>query len=627
MEKLKLHTASLVEGKIQLIAELFPSCVTEAHGVSGEISLKLDFDQLRQELSDNIVEGAQERYRLDWPGRREALVTANAAIAKTLRPQREKSVNFDETKNIFIEGDNLDALKLLQETYLGKVKLIYIDPPYNTGSDFIYEDDFGVDVDSYFERSNQKNDEGARLTTNRDTNGRFHSDWLSMIYPRLVLARTLLRDDGAIFISIDDGEIGNLRKVCDQVFGDHNFVSNIIWEKKYTRANDAKWFSDNHDHVLCYARNKEAFVLNLVPRNDDQIAAYSSPDNHPKGKWKATPLHAKSGTNNSAFKFSNGVVWAPPTGTFRRFNDETMRQMDNGNEIWFGINGKQVPSRKSFLCDVKDGVTPVTIWPYAEVGHNHEANTELKLLELGGLFNNPKPVRLIKRCIFLASAKSSEDIILDFFSGSATTAHAVMALNAEQNANRRFILVQLPEPADETNEAFKAGYKNISEIGQERIRRAGAKIKADNGINAPNLDVGFRVLKIDSSNMKDIYYAPDAVGQKDLLVHADNIREDRSPEDLLFQVMLDWGVDLALPIGKEVIAGKTVFFVDGNALAVCFEPDISEELVTALAKRREHGVALLKVVFRDASYRTDSVKINVEQIFKLLSPSTEIRSL
>lgn len=627
MEKLKLHTPNLVLSNIDKIASMFPGCITEGHDKNGMPTKTIDFDQLRQALSESIIEGDKERYRLDWPGKREALVTANSPIAKTLRPCRNISVEFDKTKNIFIEGDNLDALKLIREAYLGQVKVIFIDPPYNTGNDFIYEDDFSEDAETYLHRSNQKNAEGFSLVKNTESNGRFHSDWLSMIYARLMLAQSLLRDDGAIFISIDDGEVGNLRKVCDQVFGENNFVANIIWEKKYTRANDAKWFSDNHDHILCYARNKELLSINLLPRNEDQIAAYANPDNHPKGKWKATPLHAKSGTNSTSFTFKNGVVWVPPPGTFRRFNDQSMKQMDDSGEIWFGADGKQIPSRKSFLSEVKDGVTPITIWPYSEVGHNHEANTELKQLGMGGIFNNPKPIKLIQRCVSLVSSKYGNDIILDFFAGSATTAHAVMEINARDADNKRFILVQIPESCDEKSEAFKSGYKNISEIAQERIRRAGSKIKSENSTTAPTIDVGYRVLKIDSSNFNDVYYQPDSTKQADLLALSSNIREDRTPEDLLFQVMLDWGVDLGLPICSEVIAGKKVFFVDGNALAACFDTDISEDLVTVLAKRRLHDLPLLKVVFRDAGYVSDSAKINVEQIFKLLSPTTELRTL
>lgn len=617
-----MHSQNVVDENIAIISGLFPGCVTEARDANGNLRYAVDFDQLRQELSDHIVEGPQERYRLDWPGKREALLAANAPIAKTLRPCPDESVDFDATESLFIEGDNLDALKLVQETYLGRVKLIFIDPPYNTGGDFIYNDDFSEGYEDFLVSSNQRNFNGERLVANQETNGRFHSDWLSMMYPRLRLARTLMRGDGVIFISIDDGEVGNLRKICDEVFGEENLIGNVIWQKKYTRANDARWFSDNHDHILCYAKQKIGMTLNLLPRNESQLSSYSNPDDHPKGSWKATPLHAKSGTNTSAFTFKNGVTWAPPTGTFRRFNDASMRKMDENNEIWFGTDGTQIPSRKSFLSEVKDGVSPVTIWPYDEVGHNHEANNELKLLGLGGLFNNPKPTRLIRRMLELATDPNREDIILDFFAGSSTTAHSVMAQNADDGGNRRFIMVQLSEVTGENSEAFKAGFKTIPELSRERIRRAGKKILEGDCHPDWNRDVGFRVLKVDTSNMKDVYYTPDAVTQKDLLGQVDNIKEDRTDEDLLFQVLLDWGVDLSLPIEKETIEGKAVYFVDTNALAACFEADIDETFIKQLASRQP-----LRAVFRDSSFSSDATRINVEQLFKLTSPHTEVKTL
>lgn len=620
--KLKMHSQNVVDENIAIISGLFPGCVTEARDANGNLRYAVDFDQLRQELSDHIVEGPQERYRLDWPGKREALLAANAPIAKTLRPCPDESVDFDATESLFIEGDNLDALKLVQETYLGRVKLIFIDPPYNTGGDFIYNDDFSEGYEDFLVSSNQRNFNGERLVANQETNGRFHSDWLSMMYPRLRLARTLMRGDGVIFISIDDGEVGNLRKICDEVFGEENLIGNVIWQKKYTRANDARWFSDNHDHILCYAKQKIGMTLNLLPRNESQLSSYSNPDDHPKGSWKATPLHAKSGTNTSAFTFKNGVTWAPPTGTFRRFNDASMRKMDENNEIWFGTDGTQIPSRKSFLSEVKDGVSPVTIWPYDEVGHNHEANNELKLLGLGGLFNNPKPTRLIRRMLELATDPNREEIILDFFAGSSTTAHSVMAQNADDGGNRRFIMVQLSEVTGENSEAFKAGFKTIPELSRERIRRAGKKILEGDCHPDWNRDVGFRVLKVDTSNMKDVYYTPDAVTQKDLLGQVDNIKEDRTDEDLLFQVLLDWGVDLTLPIEKETIEGKAVYFVDTNALAACFEADIDETFIKQLASRQP-----LRAVFRDSSFGSDATRINVEQLFKLTSPHTEVKTL
>ena len=621
MEKMKMHTPNLIDENITRIREIFPGCVTEAKDENGEAKLSIDLDQLRQELSDHIVEGPQERYHLNWPGKRDSLLAANTPIAKTLRPCREESVNFDKTQNLFIEGDNLAALKLLQETYLGEVKMIFIDPPYNTGNDFIYEDDFAENSDEFLRRSNQKDNQGNRLVANTESNGRFHSDWLSMMYPRLKLARNLLKSDGVIFISIDDGEVGNLRKCCDEVFGEDNLIANIIWQKKYTRANDARWFSDNHDHILCYAKEKIGMELNLLPRNADQLAAYGNPDNHPKGPWKATPLHAKSGSNTSSYTFKNGIVWQPPVGTFRRFNDAAFQRMDADNAIWFGVDGKQVPSRKSFLCEVKDGVTPVTLWPYDEVGHNHEASNEFKELKLGGLFSNPKPTRLLKRALALATHKDS--LVVDFFAGSSTTAHAVSQLNADDGGQRKFIMVQLSEQTNEKSAAYQANFRNILDLSKERIRRAGAKILQGECHENWNKDIGFRVLKIDTSNMADVFYKPDTADQQDLLSAVDNIKPGRSnPEDLLFQVLLDWGVDLSLPIRKETIQGKTVLFVDENALVACFDTGITEDLVKELA-----GHQPLRIVFRDNGFSSDAVKINVDQIFKQLSPGTEVKSI
>jgi len=623
VNKLKMHSPNITDENVAKLAEIFPNCVTE-----GPNGMSVDLDLLRQELSDHAVEGPRERYRLDWPGKRQSILTANTPTKNTLRPCREESVDFDDTENLFIEGDNLEALKLLQENYLGKVKMIYIDPPYNTGNDFIYNDSFSTDKEEHDRRSGVKDDEGNVLfdeekwQKNSDSNGRYHSDWLSMMYPRLKLARNLLREDGVIFISIDDGEVANLRKASDQIFGENNLIANLVWQKKYTRSNDAKWFSDNHDHILCYGKNKASLQLKMLPRTNDQIAAYTNPDNHPKGLWKSTPLHAKSGINTTPYTFQNGVTWKPPIGTFRRYNDQTMMAMDEKNEIWFGYDGNKVPSRKSFLCDVKNGITPVTLWTHDEVGHNHEANNELKNVELSGLFNNPKPIRLIKRCLILTTGPN--DIILDFFSGSSTTAHAVMQLNAEDGGNRRFIMVQLPEPCEEGSEAYKAGYGTIAEIGKERIRRAGKKILEGECHQDWNKDVGFRVLKVDSSNMADVYYTPEEIDREQLLLMDDNVKETRTSEDLLFQVMLDWGLELSLSIKVEEIGGKEVYFVDDNAIAACFDRSggITEPFVRELAARYP-----LRVVFHDGGFKDDGVKINVEQIFKALSPKTEVRTI
>nr|VFJ68348.1 MAG: adenine-specific DNA-methyltransferase [Candidatus Kentron sp. DK] len=628
MEKMKMRSPNLTQENIAGLRELFPGCVTEARDDNSELRLSVDFDQLRQELSDAIVEGPQERYRLDWPGKRAALLAANAPIARTLRPCREESVGFDTTRNLFIEGDNLDALKLLQETYLGKVKMIYIDPPYNTGNDFIYRDRFAEDSEGFLRRSNQKDEEGNRLVANTEANGRFHSDWLSMMYPRLKLARNLLRDDGVVFVSIDDNEVANFRKIYEEIFGELNFIGNVVWEKKYTRTNDARFFSDNHDHILVYCKNKDSFSMNRLKRTKKQDDAYTNLDNDRNGSWKLTPLQAKSGSDTD-FKhvFANGIEWSPPLGRFSAYSHEKLDELYDNGELYFGKDGKGVPQRKTYLKNVK-GLVPVTIWPHKEVGQNHEANNEMKSVFGNQVFDNPKPTRLIKRMLEIGAGEKDDSIILDFFSGSATTAHAVMQLNAEDGGNRRFIMVQLPEPCDEKSEAFKAGYNTIAEIGKERIRRAGTKIKEENAATAPNLDTGFRVLKIDSSNMADVYYTPDAIDQNQLEFFTDNIKPGRAPEDLLFQVLLDWGVDLSLPIRRETRQGKSVFFVaeedNENALVACFDTGVDEALVKELAKLDPRP---RRVVFRDTGFASDAVKINVEQIFRQLSPHTEVKAI
>jgi len=694
MEKMKMHSPNLTQENIARIRELFPNCVTEVEDLTAKdansakkIKLAVDFDQLRQELSESIVEGPRERYHLNWPGKREALLTANAPIAKTLRPCREESVDFDTTKNLFIEGDNLEALKLLQETYLGKVKMIYIDPPYNTGKDFIYEDDFSENSDEFLKRSNQKDEEGNRLVANTEANGRFHSDWLSMIYPRLKLARNLLREDGVIFISIDDGEVHNLKKACDEVFGERNFVANIIWQKKFARANDATYFSTMHDHILCYAKNSKlngdgvSWELKLLPRGNETPSGYANPDNDSRGLWTSVVLSAKSGTEKLVYEITtpSGRKCFPPDGRYWSVTIDKFKEMVADNRIWFGKNGDGIPRLKTFLSEVQDGLRPNTIWFHQDVGHNQEGRQEVKrLFDDKGYFDSPKPVRLLKTLLEIAS-EDKNFIVLDFFAGSATTAHAVMQLNAEDGGNRKFIMVQLPEPCDEKSEAFKAGYKTIAEISKERIRRAGKKIKdeltAKNAKNAKeekntlfsegedehfrdvrafrgskDLDIGFRVLKVDSSNMADVYYTPDAIEQGQLKIFTDNIKSDRKPEDLLFQVLLDWGVDLSLPIRRQIVLtakdakntkedqGKEnfsdvrafrgsknefeVFFVDDNALIACFDTGVNEDLVKELARFEP-----LRVVFRDTGFVSDAVKINVEQIFKQMSPHTEVRSI
>jgi adenine-specific DNA-methyltransferase len=629
MNKLKLHSPDLTQANIDKLAQLFPNCVAEARDANGVVKRSIDFDQLRQELSTSIVEGPQERYQLNWPGKREALLTANAPIAKTLRPCRAESVDFDTTRNLFIEGDNLDALKLLQETYLNKVKLIYIDPPYNTGNDFIYEDDFAEDSTSYFERSNQKDESGNRMVANNETNGRFHSDWLSMMYPRLKLARNLLRDDGMIFVSIDDGEVANLRASMDEVFGSDNFLACVAWEKRYTRSNNARLFYSLKDSILVY-RKSGAVSLLREPRTDKSKEIYSNPDSDKRGVWTSSSYvnpATKEKRPNLVYPIRNPSTGASidhPTHAWKYERSEHQRHVDE-KLLWWGQSGDaKYPRLKNFLHEMQDGIVPIDLWSYEATGTTDEGGSQLKELFGEAVFDNPKPTRLIKRILGLTPNPQAGDIVLDFFAGSGSTAHAVIALNAEDGVERCHISVQLPETCEGSSQAFKMGYKTIAEITKERIRRAGKKVKHDNaekpGID--KLDIGFRVLKIDSSNMKEVFYTPDAVSQDLLSDQVNNIREDRTAEDLLFQVLLDWGVDLALPIAKETIAGKTVYFVDGNALAACFDEGVSEDFVKLLAKREP-----LRAVFRDAGFGTDSVKINVEQIFKLMSPSTEVKTI
>jgi adenine-specific DNA-methyltransferase len=628
MEKLKLHTPDLTAQNIEKLAQLFPNCVTEVRDDQGRATQAIDFDQLRQELSSSIVDGPRERYHLDWPGKREAVLAANAPIAKTLRPCRDDSVDFDTTKNLFIEGDNLDALKLLQETYLGKVKLIYIDPPYNTGNDFIYEDNFAEGSEEYLVRSNQKDEAGNRMFANTEANGRFHSDWLTMLYPRLRLARNLMRDDGSIFVSIADHEVYNLRIILNEIFGAENFVATIIWQKVYSPKNSARHFSEDHDYILVYAKNSDVWTPVLLPRTAEMEARYTNPDNDPRGVWKAGDLSARNfyGEGTYAIKCPSGrVIDGPPPGTYWRYSRPRFDELNHDGRIWWGVEGNNVPAIKRFLSEVKDGRVPQTLWTYEEVGHTQEAKKELlsfvQFPNSDSTFETPKPTKMLKRILQIATSAGDGALVLDFFAGSGSMAHATFALNAEDGGNRRSISVQIAESLN-----LAAGndhsLQTIADVCRERIRNAGAKIKSETALTAPNLDTGFRALKIDTSNMREVYYAPDAVQQGDLLAQVDNIRADRTPEDLLFQVLVDWGLDLALPIVEETIAGKTIFFVDGNALAACFDAGISDELVNEIAKRKP-----LRAVFRDSSYGNDSVKINVDQIFRLLSPETEVRSL
>ena len=636
MDKLKLHTPDFTEENIAKLAELFPNCVVEAKDENGRLKKAIDFDQLRQELSHSVVEGPRERYHLDWPGKREALLAANAPIAKTLRPCRDESVDFDTTKNLFIEGDNLEALKLLQETYLNKVKMIYIDPPYNTGNDFIYNDDYSEDAESYFENSGQKDRAGKQLVANTEANGRFHSDWISMMYSRIRLAWNILREDGAIYISLDDNEVANLRRMCDEIFGAENFVATLIWQKVFSPKNTARHFSEDHDYIVVYAKHKDTWSPQLLPRSEEAIARYSNLDKDPRGPWTSSDLTARNYYGAGIYEVTGptGKIFSSGKGRYWRQNLTKFQELDKDHRIWWGEAGENMPRLKRFLSEVKDGVVPQTLLLHTMVGHTQEAKKELlkyaDFTETENVLNSVKPTRLLRHLLRIGTSPQSGDIVMDFFAGSGPLASATLLQNREDSGNRKFILVQIPEnlPKEEATvktiaDLAKSRIKNISRNIQDLEEKKKNSIKQNiNKKGFDQLDFGFRVLKIDSSNMKEVYYTPDALNKGDLFAHADNIREDRTAEDLLFQVLLDWGVDLSLPIQQEIIDKKTVFFVDEDALAACFDTGINEDFVKQLATRKP-----LRVVFRDAGFESDSVKINVEQIFKLMSPSTEVKTI
>ena len=623
MEKLKMHTPDLAEENYKKLAALFPDAVTETKDENGNTVRAIDKDVLMQEINAKVVDDGQERYQFTWPDKRKAVVLANAPIAKTLRFEKDKSVGRDGTpggtdsENIYIEGDNLDALKLLQETYLRKVKMIYIDPPYNTGNDFIYEDDFSQKAEDYAENSGQTDEEGNRLVQNSESNGRFHTDWLNMMYPRLRIAKDLLKENGIIFISIDDNEVENLKKICDEIFGSKNFIAQLIWERAYSPKNDARFISNSHDYILMYARDIEQFIVGRLPRTAEANARYKNPDNDPRGVWKASDMSVK--TYNAACDYPitapSGRVIEPPTGRCWSLSKNAFLERLQDNRIWFGPDGNGVPAIKRFLSDLKnDGMAPTSILFYKEVGHSQEGAQEVAKLLDGGFFNGPKPIRLLRRLLTLANL-NNDDIVMDFFSGSATSAHAVIQLNAsEVNSKRKFILVQLPEETEEKSEAYKAGYKTICDIGEERIRRAGKKIKEETGAD---IDYGFRCFRVDSSNMKDVYYKPSDINQAELDLFTDNIKEDRTPEDLLIQVMLDLGVLLSSKVEEEEIAGKKVFSVADGYLIACFDRDVTDDVVTAIARKHP-----FYAVFRDSSFSSDSVAANFEQIFDTYSPQT-----
>ena len=636
MDKLRMQTANKADENFRKLAAMFPSAVTETINENGEVVRAIDKDVLMQEIACTVVDGNEERYQFTWPDKKKSVLLANAPINKTLRPVREDetvptgadsegkpycssgSVNFDTTENLYIEGDNLEVLKLLQETYLGKIKMIYIDPPYNTGNDFVYEDDFAQSTDEYLANSGQYDEDGNRMVQNTESNGRFHTDWLNMIYPRLRLTKDLLTDDGVVFISIDENEMENLRKVCDEIFGESNFIGQFVWQRR-TSPDMRKLVSTAHDYIVTYGKNTENLsnAINKVRLTEKDTSNYSNPDNDPRGPWASSDFTAQGFMPNQMYEIvtPGGAKYTPPEGRcWKNIESEFLKQCAEGR-MWFGRDGMGIPRRKTYLSE-REGKNVWTWWPNSEVGHSQEATQEVKNLFDGhAYFDYPKPVRLLKKIIQIGTHEDS--LVLDFFSGSATTAHAVMQLNAEDGRHRKFIMVQLPEVTDEKSEAYKAGYKTICEIGKERIRRAGKKIKEDSPLTTQDLDIGFRVLKCDTSNMKEVYYNPAEYEASLFSSLEDNIKEDRTPEDLLFQVMLDLGVLLSGKIEETTIAGKKVFNVEDNYLIACFDSDVTEETIKAIAKQKPYYF-----VMRDSSMANDSVATNFDQIFATYSPDT-----
>ncbi len=617
-----MKSPDAVDGNVAKIAALFPHCVTERLNKDGKPELAIDFDKLRAELSKDVLEEGEERYQFTWPDKRAASRLANTPTDKTLRPDVDASKDFWNTENLYIEGDNLDVLKVLRENYLGKIKMIYIDPPYNTGNDFVYNDDFAQGKDEYEAASGVYDEDGNQvldpMQRNTESNGRFHTDWLNMIYPRLKVARDLLSDDGVIFISIDDNEQDNLRKVCDEVFGGQNFIAQLIWERAYSPKNDARFISNSHDYVIMYCRNINSFTIGRLPRTEEANARYTNPDNDPRGVWKPSDISVKTYNAECDYPITtpSGRIVEPPAGRCWSLSKKAFFERLQDNRIWFGPNGDSVPSMKRFLTELKfEGMAPTSILFYKEVGHSQEGAKELvSLMGDKGVFDGPKPLRLMERLLTLANLKN-DSIVLDFFSGSGSMGHAVMKYNAEKSKHCKFILVQLPEETDD--KAKKVGYENICQIGEERIRRAGEKVKEEAGDKAKDLDVGFRVLKLDSSNMEDVFYTPEDFNEQHLFNYVDNVKSDRTPLDLLFQVLPELGIELSAKIEESDVNGKKVFFVDGTYLIATFDTEVNESTVTEIAKMKPQYF-----VMRDASAANDNVLDNFEQIFKHYSPDT-----
>lgn len=653
MDKLKMHTPNKADDNFKKLAALFPNAVTETIDENGEVVRAIDKDVLMQEISCTVVDGKEERYQFTWPDKKKSVLLANAPISKTLRPCREESVDFDTTENPYIEGDNLEVLKLLQETYLGKIKMIYIDPPYNTGNDFVYEDDFAQSAEEYLANSGQFDEDGNRMVQNTENNGRFHTDWLNMIYPRLRISKDLLTENGVIFISIDDNEIENMKKLCDEIYGATSFVAQLVWEKKKKGSFLSKSITNVKEYILVYCKNIGGFEGLIGEINDDE-ETYPCINAVNKRELRTIPAGIESKYRDKDFFMPKGSEISDTTMSIVLHSDLVIKNGLLAEELTLEGNWRYSQAamkeyalkkglyitrdlylrrivRETRYKTMKDllprvgedteiahtGTVDTKNLNSSGWGSNEDADEELRLLfGIQKLMDYPKPVRLLLK--LLASYRGSDDyIILDFFSGSATTAHAAMQLNAQDGGKRKFIMVQLPELTDEKSPAYKAGYKTICEIGKERIRRAGKKIKEDSPLTTQNLDIGFRVLKCDTSNMKDVYYSPTDFDMNLLDMMADNIKEDRTPEDLLFQVMLDLGVELSSKIEQKTIAGKNVFYVEGNYLIACFDADVTEEVITEIAKQEPYYF-----VMRDSSMANDSVATNFEQIFATYSPGT-----
>lgn len=626
MEHLKFETPDMVSGNIDKIGALFPSAITEMRGEDGQIRKGINFEVLKQLLSRDVVDG-DECYEFTWVGKKAAMAEAARPITKTLRPVKEKSRDWDTTQNLYIEGDNLEALKILQESYLGKVKMIYIDPPYNTGHDFIYRDNFRDSLQDFETKAGQRDSDDNLLFQNSESNGRFHSDWCSMIYSRLILARNLLSDDGVIFISIDDSEVDNISKICNDVFGSNNFYAKFIWQRRSGSMDSVDNVSIDHEYILCYAKVKDR--LKGIERT---FSKYTNPDNDPRGPWIADNLTAGKPGGDVYYPIvdpDTGNEFYPPKGRYWPYSRETMKQKILEGRIIFPKTASGRPMLKRFQNEAKNLYVPVSTimrsWSEKDIPNNAmicapntKGTSEMQELFGDKVFSFPKSTVLLKSLLQQGCDKDS--IILDFFSGSATTAHAVMQLNAEDNGRRKFIMIQLPEPCDEKSEAFKAGYKNICEIGKERIRRAGDKIKETNPLGTQGLDIGFRVFRVDSSNMKDVYYQPEELEQQSMFDLVSNIKDDRTDLDLLYACLLDWGVEIHLPHASTDLDGCTVHNVDNGALMACFSPSIPRSVVEYMAKQQP-----LRAVFRDDAFSSDDAKINVCEIFKLLSRDTKVK--